>query len=58
MMKDDGKREMSEAGKGSDMRKSTKQSRENFSKGYDGIKWTTKDDRQENFSGKEKCDEL
>ena len=57
MMKDDGVREMSEAGKGSDMRKSTKESRENFSKGYDGIKWTTKDDRQEDFSGEEKSND-
>ena len=56
-MKDDGARETSEAGKGSDMRKSTKESRDNFSKGYDGIKWSTKDDRQEDFSGEEKSDD-
>ena len=50
-------RKMSEAGKGSDGRISTKETRENFRSGYDSIKWTTKDDRQEKFTEQENDDD-
>lgn len=50
-------RKMSEAGKGSDGRISTKETRENYSSGYDSIKWTTKDDRQEKFIEQENDDD-
>ena len=57
MLEDKPVRKMSENGKGCGLRISTKETRENYSSGYDNIKWTTKDDRQEQLITQEKNNE-
>jgi len=57
MLDDKPVRQMSENGKGCGSRISTKETRENYSSGYDSIKWTTRDDRQEEFAKQEKNNE-